>query len=66
MKATVLLSGGMDSSTLLHHIVKNLNYTEVYALTIHYGQKHSREIEAAKWQATQLDEGLTIRSLTSI
>ncbi len=50
-KALVLLSGGMDSTTLLHHVVKGLGVGEVSALSFLYGQKHGRELEAAVWQA---------------
>ena len=50
-RAVVLLSGGLDSSTLLHYVVKRLGAGEVYALSFLYGQKHKREIEAAAWQA---------------
>ena len=50
-KAVVLLSGGLDSSTLLHYVKKILGVDEVYALSMVYGQKHVREIEMAKWQA---------------
>jgi 7-cyano-7-deazaguanine synthase len=50
-KALVLLSGGIDSSTLLHYVRKEKGVKSVYALTFLYGQKHSREIEMAKWQA---------------
>ncbi len=50
-KAVVLLSGGVDSSTLLHYVIKKLGATEVHALSFLYGQKHKREIEAAAWQA---------------
>ncbi len=50
-KAVVLLSGGMDSSTLLHHVVRRMGVGEVYALSFLYGQKHRREVEAAVWQA---------------
>jgi 7-cyano-7-deazaguanine synthase len=50
-KALVILSGGMDSSILLHHVVKELKYDEVYAITFNYGQRIIREIECAKYQA---------------
>lgn len=45
MKTTVLiLSGGLDSTTLLYHL---LAYHEVKCLSIDYGQRHRREIDAA-------------------
>lgn len=50
-KALVILSGGMDSSVLLHHVAKELNYEEIYAITFNYGQRIAREIECAKFQA---------------
>lgn len=50
-KALVILSGGMDSSILLHYVAKDLNYDEVYAITFNYGQRIAREIECAKYQA---------------
>lgn len=49
--AVVLLSGGMDSVTLLHYVKKRLKVSSIYALSFTYGQKHSRELEMAKWQA---------------
>jgi len=45
-KAVVLLSGGIDSTTTLA-IAKSKGY-KVYAITFDYGQKHKKEIEAAK------------------
>lgn len=50
--AVVLLSGGMDSTVLLHHVVKELARTPVHALSFNYGQRHSRELDAAQWQAS--------------
>lgn len=49
--AVVLLSGGMDSTTLLHYVIRRLAVKTVYALSFRYGQKHARELEAACWQA---------------
>jgi 7-cyano-7-deazaguanine synthase len=43
-KVVVLLSGGIDSSTLLFNL--KMNY-ECYPLSIIYGQKHSKETDAA-------------------
>jgi 7-cyano-7-deazaguanine synthase len=45
-KAVVLLSGGMDSATTLA-IARSEGF-QCYALTFRYGQRHQREIEAAK------------------
>ena len=50
-RAVVLLSGGLDSTTLLHYVAKELAIDEVYALSMIYGQKHSRELKMASWQA---------------
>ena len=44
--AVLLLSGGLDSSTVLA-IAQHQGY-DVYAMTFRYGQRHQAEIEAAK------------------
>ena len=49
--AVVLLSGGIDSTTLLHHAKHTLNFDSIHALSFDYGQKHSCELEMARWQA---------------
>ena len=46
-KALVLSSGGADSSTLLAMAVEKYGPENVFALSISYGQKHSREIQSA-------------------
>jgi 7-cyano-7-deazaguanine synthase len=46
MKTVVVLSGGLDSSVLLAKLLAEGR--ECLALTIHYGQRHAREIEAAR------------------
>ena len=45
-KAVLLLSGGLDSSTVLA-IAKDQGY-KVHALSFHYGQRHSVELDAVK------------------
>ncbi len=47
MKALVLFSGGVDSTTCLALAVERYGKDEVLALSVSYGQKHSRELEAA-------------------
>ena len=49
--AVILLSGGMDSSTLLHYVKSKLDFPLLYAVTIRYGQKHARETACAVAQA---------------
>jgi len=51
--ALVLLSGGMDSSVLLHHVVRELHRTHMHAISFDYGQRHRKELDAAAWQATR-------------
>ncbi len=46
-KALVLLSGGLDSATCLAMAVENHKKENVIALSIYYGQKHKKEIDAA-------------------
>jgi 7-cyano-7-deazaguanine synthase len=50
-KAVVLLSGGLDSSTVLA-IARDQGFTP-YALSFRYGQRHSVELDAAKRVAEQ-------------
>jgi len=52
IRAVVLLSGGLDSYTAAA-IAKDEGF-ELYALTVHYGQRHAREIEAARRVAAAL------------
>jgi len=63
-KALVILSGGMDSTILLHHVTKRLPYNEVYAITFNYGQRIIREVDCAKTQA--LNAGVTEHKLINM
>lgn len=52
-RAVVLLSGGVDSSTVL--AVASTEDYKIHALSFRYGQRHEREIEAAKRVAAFFD-----------
>ena len=47
MKAMVLCSGGVDSPTCLGIAVDKYGAENVVALSIYYGQRHTKEIESA-------------------
>jgi 7-cyano-7-deazaguanine synthase len=51
-KAVILLSGGIDSATAA--AIARQDDFDLYALTFRYGQRHEREIEAAKRVAAWL------------
>ncbi len=48
MKALVLCSGGVDSTTCLGLAVDQYGADEVLALSVFYGQKHDKEMQAAE------------------
>ena len=48
MKALVLFSGGVDSTTCLAEVIGKYGKDEVLALSVSYGQKHSKELEVSK------------------
>ena len=58
----ILLSGGLDSSTLLADAANN--GTAELAVTVDYGQRHAREITSARAIATYYDVELLVLDLT--
>jgi len=48
MKAIVLSSGGVDSTTCLAVAVDKHGADNVISLSVYYGQKHNKELEAAR------------------
>ncbi|MGH7914496.1 MAG: 7-cyano-7-deazaguanine synthase QueC, partial [Candidatus Binataceae bacterium] len=61
-KAVVLLSGGLDSATVLA-IARREGY-EAYALSFRYGQRHKHELESARKVAAAM--GATGHRIASI
>ena len=64
MKALVLLSGGVDSSTCL--ALAKEKYGDVVALALYYGQKHSKELAAAEAVAAHYKAPLLKLDLTPV
>lgn len=60
-KVVVLCSGGLDSTTLLAQTVQTYGVQQVVALSIFYGQKHHRELQAA--QAVSEYYGVELKTL---
>jgi len=52
MRAVVLLSGGLDSYTAAAMV--KAHHFSLFALTVQYGQRHTREVEAARAVARAL------------
>ncbi|MFM7864945.1 MAG: 7-cyano-7-deazaguanine synthase, partial [Planctomycetaceae bacterium] len=48
-KAVVLLSGGLDSATVMA-IARDAGF-QVSALSVNYGQRHAAELNCARWSA---------------
>lgn len=66
MKALVLFSGGLDSTTCLARAVEKYGAGEILALSVSYGQKHTKEIEAAKAVAAHYGVRLQMLDLAAI
>ena len=64
VSCVVLLSGGMDSTTLLAKAVKQ--FDKVAALSIDYAQRHKRELECAKKVAKYYGVKHKILDMTNI
>jgi 7-cyano-7-deazaguanine synthase len=62
-KCVVLLSGGMDSSTLL---ALSLQQFDTIALTLIYGQRHRIEVESAKAVAAHFDVPHKVMDVSNI
>jgi 7-cyano-7-deazaguanine synthase len=65
MKIIVILSGGLDSTTMLYDFIKH-GHEVAAALTFNYGQKHKKEINYAKKTCKKLKLKHKIIDLSSI
>jgi 7-cyano-7-deazaguanine synthase len=63
--SVAIVSGGLDSVTMLYLMVKNYKWAPL-VLSFDYGQKHSKELEFAKWHADQLGLQHKIVDLASV
>lgn len=63
-KTVLILSGGMDSATLLHHLLERGHL--VKALGINYGQRHARELACARAQAEDVGVPYTEVDLSAL
>jgi 7-cyano-7-deazaguanine synthase len=64
MKTVLIMSGGLDSTTLLYELLSMGH--EVYALSFDYGQRHVRELAAADATCQALKVNHVVASLTSL
>ena len=64
MKAIVVYSGGLDSTVLLHDLVKT-GHT-VRALSVNYGQRHGKEITCAAKVCAQLGLDHRVADLSAV
>jgi 7-cyano-7-deazaguanine synthase len=64
---TVVLSGGLDSSTLLHYVHDVLEpKADIHSISFDYGQKHKKELEYAQYQAEMCSVEHRLVDLSSI
>lgn len=63
-KAVVVISGGLDSSTLLHR-VKAMGY-EPHGISFDYGQRHRKELDYAALQCEQVGATYKIVDLSPL
>jgi len=63
-KTVMVLSGGLDSTTLLYDLVQKGD--EVFPISFDYGQKHSRELLMAKKTCKSLNLDLKVIDVSSM
>ena len=63
-KAVIILSGGLDSTTLLYDLYAHTK--DVYAITFNYGQRHDKEIEMSVRTCEKVGVEHTIVNLSNL
>jgi 7-cyano-7-deazaguanine synthase len=68
--AVVVVSGGLDSVTLLHYIHHTYQKHDLHVVSFDYGQRHKKELEYARYHAALLHAAsyrvVDITSITSL
>lgn len=64
MKTVLILSGGMDSTTLLHALLAEGD--QVLAVGVDYGQRHRKELQAAQAICAELGVEFRIADLAGV
>ena len=64
MKTIAIMSGGMDSTTLVYDLVNQGD--DVKLLSFNYGQRHSKELDFARITAKKLNLAHKVVDITSI
>ena len=65
-KITTIVSGGMDSVTLLFYALSRTAKENIQVLSFNYGQKHKKELEFAKALCSELGVSHKVVDLTSV
>lgn len=65
-RAAVLLSGGIDSTVVLHLACRNHGAENVIGMSVHYGQRHKKEIEYANKTCTELGVKQKVIDLSTV
>lgn len=60
-----IVSGGLDSVTMLYHLVKVMNATP-HVLSFDYGQRHAKELDFARRHCDDLGLNWTLIDLSSV
>lgn len=64
MKSVIIYSGGLDSTVLLHNLAKENSVVE--AVSIDYGQRHSKELAFAKKNCENLGINFNLVDLSNL